>query len=326
MTLPFTKMQAVGNDFVVVEAAVWGFDTDWAREAIRLCDRHKGIGGDGLLVVMPSEVADVRMRMFNPDGTEDMCGNGLRCVVRWAWERDLLRGEERVTASMRPPAGDRIPASCEQRGRVETLVGVRGVSVELLERRGMINADMGTPLFAPSDIPMLVTDRAEIVDYPLPVDGFGKITISAVNTGSTHTVIWVDALPDDDRFFALSPLIENHLLFPERTSVLWAKLTKRDPANSDLAVRIWERGAGETLGCGTGACAVVALAALQNKIEPMSWPVCPDDLSHFASVHSRGGKLNVIYSMNPGRGESPLILTGEAHTVYAGVIERDQIH
>ena len=302
--VPFTKMQAVGNDFVVIEESVWGADTDWTREAIRLCDRHKGIGGDGLLVVCPSAVADVRMRMFNPDGTEDMCGNGLRCVVRWAVEHGHF--DVHVTEP-----GHRA-------GIVETLVGERFASAKI-EKSGVgeIVTDMGIPVFSPVELPMAIVGLDPVLDYPLAVEGHGIVTVSTVNTGSTHTVIWVDDLPDDELFFALSPRIEHHPLFPERTSVLWARY---GTAKRRFEIRIWERGVGETLGCGTGACAVAVLAVQQGKIPRDYYSVATS--SHI-KVKSKGGELTVMY-ITGGRAEphTALALRGTAHTVFSGTVER----
>lgn len=310
--LPFTKMQAVGNDFVVIEEAVWGMDGDWAGLAVRLCDRHKGVGGDGLLVVCPSEVADVRMRMFNPDGTEDMCGNGLRCVVRWAVEHGYFAVS---TEDLAEPF---------KYGNVETLAGTRFVSATAQGNEvGEIRTDMGVPVFHPQELPMAVSELEAIVDYPLIVEGHGTVVVSTVNTGSTHTVIWVDYLPDDELFFSLSPKIEHHALYPERTSVLWARYSA---ARNWFEVRIWERGVGETLGCGTGACAVAVLAVRQDKIpvsyysQFMSEPT--KARAHHIPVHSRGGELKVGYLVST-ESEPPLthlVLTGEAHTVHSGFI------
>lgn len=235
MKLPFTKMQAVGNDFVVVESADLPDEIDWSALAIRLCDRKFGVGSDGLLVVLPSSVADVRMRMFNPDGTEDMCGNGLRCVVRYARDRKIVQESEGVAESI--DGLHRFDA--------------RGEEIEI---------EMAPPKFALDQIPV------DLTPYPERYRAFAagshrcglRLTaqseirkVCVVNTGSTHGLIVRSELPDDETFFRLSPLIENDPVFPERTSVLWAVVEKPGA----IRLRIWERGVGETLGCGTGACA-----------------------------------------------------------------------
>ena len=275
MRLPFTKMQAVGNDFVVVDEAAWPGDTEWHKAALFLCDRKFGIGSDGLLVVGPSQTADVRMRMFNPDGTEDMCGNGLRCIVRRAFDTGVI-GEN---------------------SRIETLAGVRAATVH---GNGTITTGMGIPQFAPQAIPMLVNTNS-VLDYPLPVEQI-VLDISAVSTGTTHTVTFGHSQPEDDGFFMVSPLIENHVLFPERTSVMWAVIEGPEA----LRIRIWERGAGETLGCGTGACAAAVLARRTGRLSV-------DRIT----VHSKGGTLHVSWA---GGENDPMFLTGTAHTVYEGTI------
>ena len=275
MRLPFTKMQGVGNDFVVVEGSVLPSGTDLPALALRLCDRKFGIGSDGLLVLLPSSVSDLRMRMFNPDGTEDMCGNGLRCIIRLARQQGII--------------GDV--------GTVETLSGVREFSVGL---NGVITAEMGAPNFDARAIPACFpanasTQTVSIAGVPL--------RLHSVNTGSTHTVLWRERLPEDSEFFALSPLIEEHPLFPKRTSVMWAA---QDGANT-IHLRIWERGAGETLGCGTGACAVAAVARREGR-----WQEGP------LLLRSKGGALSATWS---GRKDDSIYLTGDAQTVFTGEIE-----
>ena len=285
-TLPFVKMQAIGNDFVVVEEKEWPEETNWNELSIRLCDRNFGIGGDGLLVLSTSKTADARMWMFNPDGTEDMCGNGLRCIALLAHQRGMLQDS----------------------GTIETIVGVRLISLDTRVSPVEIVAEMGVPLFTPKDIPANVSDDSKnILDYPLSVEGCGELPVSMVNTGSTHTVIWVDELPDDSLFFMASPQIETDSLFPERTNVLWAKVVSdgRSGEAPLLQIRIWERGAGETLGCGTGACAVAILALAQGKV-----------VGESVAVRSKGGVLQIL-----SRGiDSPLEMTGPSEIVYTGTV------
>jgi len=340
-------MQAVGNDFVVVEQVAWPADTDWSAQAIRLCDRKFGIGADGLLVVCPSEAANIRMRMFNPDGTEDMCGNGLRCVIRYGYEHRLFSRE----LYNYPEPEDRWRAHLA--GTAETLDGVHafelsleswagdehldvllhhaapqggwsGVDLEALEQDLQVvspdtrhtdldnDIELNPPKFTPADLPMTApADLDRILDYPLPVEGYGDIQVSTVNTGSTHTVLWVDTLPDDARFFDLSPRIENHPLYPERTSVLWAMVDGQDENDYDLIrARIWERGAGETLGCGTGACAIVVLAQVQSKLPRADRP-------KRISVRSPGGTLQAFWKGGPN---DNVRLSGPAFIVYEGHI------
>lgn len=282
----FTKMQGVGNDFVVVaeEEAAGGSVPELA---LTVCERHTGVGADGLLVVGPGEgEVAFTFRMFNPDGTEDMCGNGLRCACLWAMRQGIIR-------------------TSTEEFRVWTKEGVRScrmVSVGDDQRRGIVEVDMGRPKFAPQDIPCLAGEGAvRVLDYPLDVAG-RTYSINGVNTGSTHTAIFADRPPAEEIFLRDSPLIENHPLFPERTSVLWCW-----PAGgSRFGVRIWERGAGETLGCGTGACAVAVLALVTGLVAESDAPI---------SIESRGGTLDILW-----RDRETILMTGPAETVFEGSI------
>jgi len=269
-------MEAVGNDFVLVRedaapALPWG---DLAR---RLCDRRFGIGADGLLVVGASDRADLRMRMFNPDGTEDHCGNGMRCAVIYG-VGEIGPGEERSLS-------------------LKTLAGIRNAHVFHENGELRVEAEMGEPAFSPRDLPMKV-DADRVLDYPLEVNG-ETVPVTVVSTGTTHTVIFLDESGVADRFDRFSPAIETHPLFPERTSVMWATVEGPDR----IGLRIWERGAGETLGCGTGACATMVAARLHGFVGDR------------ATVVSRGGSLDVFW---PGKGSCAL--TGTARTVFRGRI------
>ncbi len=278
-SIPFTKMQGAGNDFVVVDGrGVRG--VDWSSLALEVCDRHTGIGSDGLLVVDGARRADAAMRMFNPDGTPDVCGNGLRCIARFIAERD-------------PEAMERA-----RRGELSicTLAGVR--QARLLDTPGGIRVavTMGPPAFEPERVPVMAPGP-RVLDYDLETAA-GPITISALSTGSTHAVTFVDQLPDDGRFSVVSPLVERHAVFPARTSVMWAQVMDR----STIRVRIWERGVGETLACGTGACAVGVAAILRGEADGA------------VDVVSRGGIIHVEWA--PG---GSIRQTGGAETVYEGV-------
>ena len=223
----FTKMQGVGNDFVVVDADPLPPNLLLSELAVRACDRHTGIGADGLLVVsQDAPEAAFRMRMFNPDGTEDMCGNGLRCVSLWAWRTGWL--ERQMDFAVATKEGSRAVRLLE--------VGKDGKSA-------MLGVDMGVPRFEASELPFLAPSGDRIVNYPLMVDG-SVYHVTSVNTGSTHTVLFDAMPPDEETFQRASPLIENHPLFPERTSVLWAT----PDGESRYRVRIWERGAGGNFG------------------------------------------------------------------------------
>lgn len=285
--MQFSKMQGVGNDFVVLNADALPLETNWAEVAIRLCMRRggHGVGADGLLTV--SRRADggaaFTMRMFNPDGTEDMCGNGLRCAGLWAHRAGWLGDEaEFVIATKEGPKRARL-------GRLDT--GGRSAT---------LSVDMGLPHLTPAEIPFCAGDEERVVGFPLTVEGV-TLPITALNTGSAHTVLF-GTPPDEATFQRLSPLIENHALFPERTTVLWATPEDEDT----FRVRIWERGVGETFGCGTGACAVGVAARLNGLTSG-------DD---YIKVVSKGGVLGIRW---PG-GAASVEMVGPASFVFEGEI------
>lgn len=283
--MQFTKMQGVGNDFVVLDAALLPPNTLLPELALRLCDRHFGIGADGLLVVSREVPGSAfHMRMFNPDGTEDMCGNGLRCVALWAYRAGWLEGQTDFTVAVKD--------------------GKR--SVRLLHaaddgRSATFGVNMGIPKFDADALPFCAPPGQRVFDHPLTVDG-EVYSITSINTGSTHTVIFGET-PTEEIFQRISPRIETHPLFPERTSVLWATPQGQD----GYSVRIWERGAGETLGCGTGASAV-GVAAIVTGLSKAGTPI---------DIRSRGGTLRITW---PGNGE-PVDMTGPAHFVFEGELD-----
>ncbi len=271
-------MHGAGNDFVLLDgiSAPLSPQLDMTRVAQLLCARHFGIGADGLLTLEPcdSNVADARMRMWNPDGTPDMCGNGLRCVAELAHRLGHIQ---------------------KNNFAIETIAGVR--QIQRLPD-GRIRAAMGVPQWAPAIVP--INTATPLLDGTLEVAGETLENVTALSTGSTHTVIFRDAELGEAAFQTLSPQLENHPLFPARTSVMWAV---PDGANK-FKIRIWERGAGETLACGTGACAV-GVAAIETGRAIGS-----------ILVESRGGELEVEWNQPDGE----IALTGRATYVYAGEI------
>jgi diaminopimelate epimerase len=281
--LPFTKMQGVGNDFVVVDGRHAG-DTDWSVLAMEICDRRTGVGADGLLVLDDTHSADIMMRMYNPDGTPDVCGNGLRCIARYAVEHGVVDGETL---------------------RIATLAGVRAAQMHRNDAGDIaaVTVNMGVPRFDPPSIPMRVP-LERVMDYALELDDGQCLTLTALSTGSTHAVTFVETLPEDDFFFSVSPQVEEHPLFPTRTSLMWCQVE----APSRLRLRIWERGAGETWGCGTGACAAAVAAVLHAYAVPNE-PIL---------VRSHGGELIVRWA--PG---GSIEMTGPAETIYTGAYDLD---
>lgn len=277
----FTKMHGAGNDFIVLDALAQSLpeDFDFAAAAQRWCAHHFGIGADGLLLLThpePGQASQVRMRMWNPDGTEDMCGNGLRCVARLAHRREYVQGDTFA---------------------VQTLAGLRTARVLA---GGRLRIAMGQPEFASTAIPMAAPADVGPTEYMLPVGDTQVPHVTSLSTGSTHTVIFVQEPLDETTFATLSPRIEHHPWFPERTSVLWAQVLDAH----QLRLRIWERGVGETLACGTGACAAAVAARLTGR--------CGTGVD----VRSRGGTLSIEW-----RAGHDIEMTGQARLVFEGRIE-----
>jgi diaminopimelate epimerase len=275
MKIRFSKMHGLGNDFVVIDAVRQSL-TLTAEQARRIADRHFGIGCDQILIVEPATRADVdfRYRIFNADGGEvEQCGNGARCFVRFVHDQGLTRKSEI---------------------RVETS---SGIIAPRLESSGEITVDMGLPRFAAAEIPF-VSDSDAVIQ-PLRV-GDNKIDISVVSMGNPHAVqvvAEVDTAPVERD----GPLIENHPRFPRRVNAGFMQVLDRHA----IRLRVFERGAGETLACGTGACAAVVAGIRRGLLDS---PV---------RVSTRGGDLLVAWN-GPGQ---PVAMTGPAVAVFAGEIE-----
>ncbi|MDV6341260.1 diaminopimelate epimerase [Nitrosomonas sp. Is24] len=273
MKLKFTKMQGLGNDFVVLDGINQAITLD--REQIRkLADRHFGIGCDQLLLVEKAEgQADFRYRIFNADGGEvEQCGNGARCFVRYVHDHGLTQKNEI---------------------RIETLSGVISPHLEV---SGNVTVNMGKPIFEPEAIPFIAERRA--LTYPLELPG-QPVTISAVSMGNPHAV---RVVPDVDNapVDAEGALIESHPRFPKRVNVGYLQVMDR----AHIKLRVYERGAGETLACGTGACAAV-VAGINLGL-----------LDHRVKVSTRGGELTISWQGN----DEPVWMTGPAVTVFEGEI------
>ena len=271
--LPFTKMQSVGNDFVLVQLSDLK-QIGWADRlsdlARALCHRRTSIGSDGLLV-LDLQGDRLVLRMFNPDGSEDVCGNGSRCSALYAFRRGWV------------PASHVIEH------------GGRAVSATVYDD-GRVSTDGGRADFDPGAVPL----DTRLHDTELVEEAVCGVVGTSVNVGSTHFVSFVDSLPDDRAFFAVSPQIEVDPLFPERTSIIYAKIV----SESELAIRIWERGAGETLGCGTGASAA-AVVAMRRR-----------GFGGEIRVVSKGGETTV--SADSWQGE--LLTTSSPSEVFSGSV------
>jgi len=276
----FTKMQGIGNDFIVVNALEETIEeVQYSNLSLKLNHRKFGIGGDGILLVLPSKVADYKMRMFNPDGSEaQMCGNGIRCFARYLYDRKLV---------------------VDTQIKVETLDGVK--LLKLLNRGGKVEGvrvDMGQPRLLRSEIPMRGEDNNRVINEPLKVDG-RRFDITAVSMGNPHVTIF-DEHVEDFPVSKVGPQIENHRSFPERTNVHFIQVVEP----GEIIVRTWERGAGETLACGTGACACVVASVLNNKT------------NRSVLVHLPGGDLRIEWM-----GDNRVVMTGPAEEVFEGVVD-----
>jgi len=279
----FVKMQGTGNDFVLLEAQ--GDERDWPRLAQAMCDRHFGVGADGLILVLTSARADVRMRMFNPDGSEaEMCGNGLRCVVKYAVEGGLAR-----------PRDGRI--------EVETPAGVLGAQTfgdgQAVER---VRVSMGAPRFAPAEVPVLIETEPPIVDLPLEVGG-RALRLTCLSMGNPHAVHFLDGPVAAFPLEEIGPLVEHHALFPQRVNFEVAQVLTGDR----IEARVWERGAGATLACGSGASATVVAARVQGLV------------GDSVDITLPGGTLGIDWD-----GQSEVYLSGPAERVFAGEWEKQR--
>ena len=276
--MKFTKMQGAGNDYVYVNCFAENIPEE-ARPAlaVRISDRNFGVGGDGLICICPSERADFRMDMYNADGSRGaMCGNGIRCVGRYVHDRGLTDKTELT---------------------IETPAGIRTLRLHLEDGRAVrATVDMGSPRFAPADIPVLAEGES-FIRRPLHVAG-RDWELTAVSVGNPHAVIFLDEDVDGLDLPRIGPQFENHPLFPERVNTEFVQVMQ----NGSLKMRVWERGSGETLACGTGATAVVAAATVCGFADGE------------ADVLLRGGTLHIRWD----REKNTLYMTGPADFVFDG--------
>lgn len=274
-------MHGAGNDYIYVDARAMEYD--WTAISAALSDRHTGIGADGLILALESDCADLRMRMFNADGSEaEMCGNGIRCLVAFALKRGIV---PRRTSPV----------------LVETLAGNLEVT-PTWDGDDIVWAkvDMGEPRLAVEDIPVALDDRAMVMDYPLTVDGV-TFEINAVSMGNPHAVAFVDDPVDDVSLDRLGPLVERHPLFPNRVNFEIVNIID----DRHVKVRVWERGSGETMACATGACAVGVISRLKRRTK-----------GDRVRTSFPGGDLVVRWP-----GEGSVILEGPVAEVFTGWIE-----
>ena len=270
MDIKFTKMHGIGNDFVVIDCRSLELD-NMEEAAKKLCDRRFGIGADQLLLIKGSSKADFRMIIYNADGSEvEMCGNGIRCIARYIADHNLSNKTDLA---------------------IETLGGIIRPKIH----EDLIEVNMGEPILEGRDIPVDLDGR--VISKPLAVE-VETFEITCVSMGNPHCVIFVD----DVENFPLAhygPVLEKHKLFPNRINVEFVQVLN----DREIKMRVWERGSGETLACGTGACASAVASALNDKTHRR------------VTVHLTGGDLDILW------GEDNLVyMTGSAEEVFEGVI------
>lgn len=273
--MEFIKMHGLGNDFVFLDHFSVAADKDYPKLAKKLCHRQFGIGGDGLVVILPSQVADARMRIINSDGSEpEMCGNGIRCFAKYVYDQGIV---------IHNPM------------RVETLAGVLTIHLNIKEAQVQgVRVDMGEPILRADFIPALGQGEP-VVGETLEVLG-ETFQYTAVSMGNPHCVIFVEDFATLD-FERLGPAVEKHSLFPRKTNVEFIEVN----SPQDLTMKVWERGAGPTLACGTGACASAVVAVLNHKTE------------RAVTVHLPGGDLFIEWGL-----DNHVYMTGPATYVFKG--------
>lgn len=310
--MKFWKLQATGNDFILVDGTRTPVNVggrkpghgDWASLARAMCDRHFGAGADGLILLENSRLAHVKMRIFNADGSEaEVCGNGLRCVAKYVVEESELlsrvhRGEEEDLAH-----SDGWEHSILL--TVETLSGIRTVKAFLAGGEvKQVEVDMGVPRFQPKQIPVAIeVDITPILNYGLRVDG-KELKVSILSMGNPHAVLFLSESIDDFPLAEIGPKVERNAAFPERTNFSVARIVRRGL----IQARIWERGVGETLACGSGACAVAVAARLLNYGDEEM------------DIMLKGGTLRVSWD-----GVGAVFLRGSVEKVFAGEWLKGQI-
>ena len=274
--MKFTKLQATGNDFVLIDLinTPWP-QADWARLARAMCHRRFGVGSDGLILVLKSDSADFRMRMFNPDGSEaEICGNGLRCFARYVVSSGLVGKGSEIA--------------------IETGAGIK--KVEPRDGGSRFRVDMGRPKFRAEEIPVaLKSEKTPILDHRLRVAG-RDLLLSFVSMGNPHGVCFVDDVAGFP-LLEIGPVVEHDRLFPRRVNFGIARVVSR----REIQARVWERGAGETLSCGSGACAVAVAAQLHGHVDSPVEVVLP------------GGRLGLEWD-----GREEVYLSGPAEAVFTG--------
>ena len=278
--MKFTKMQGIGNDYVYVDCFQETVNNPSAVAKF-VSDRHFGIGSDGLILVKPSDVADCEMDMYNLDGSQGaMCGNGIRCVAKFAYDKGIVH---------------------KKNISVATKSGIKYLELTVKNNTvSSVKVNMGSPILNAKTIPV-VSEKEQVINEPLTVNG-ETYHITAVSMGNPHAIVYMDDVKNLN-IAEIGPMFENHINFPDRINTEFVKVIDRHT----LQMRVWERGSGETLACGTGACAV-AVASTLNGLVDKDVPV---------TVKLLGGDLEILWN----RQENLVYMTGPATTVFEGEID-----
>ncbi|MBQ7477328.1 MAG: diaminopimelate epimerase [Selenomonadaceae bacterium] len=276
--MDFTKWQGCGNDFVLVDCLREDIK-DYAAFARKVCDRHYGVGADGILVVLPSEKADFCMRIFNTDGSEaEMCGNGIRCFARYLYDNGIAKGTE---FTVETGAGILVPKIVAGDGPAKAVC-----------------VDMGKPVLAGDEIPVTGFGKGQVVSEPIEVAG-KTYAMTCVSMGNPHCVVFVEDIASCG-IESIGALFESHERFPRKTNTEFVEVRDR----KHMRMRVWERGASITLACGTGACATLVAAVLNDKADRK------------AEIELDGGRLVIEWADN-----GHIYMTGPAEQVFSGEIE-----
>lgn len=276
--MKFTKMHGISNDYIYINGATEKIYNP-SDVAIKLSDRHTGIGSDGIVMILPSKTCDFRMRMFNSDGSEaEMCGNASRCVGKYVYDKGLTK---------------------KTKVSLETLAGVKILNLHIVDEKvDTVTVDMGEPILNGVDIPTIF-DTPTVVGQPIEVSGKTVFT-TCVSMGNPHSVVYVEDVDSLD-LEKIGPSYECHPAFPHKTNTEFVEIISRN----EVKMRVWERGAGETMACGTGACAV-AVACVLNGFTDRD-----------VRVKLRGGDLQIKWD----DADNHVYMTGPATTVYEGDVE-----
>jgi diaminopimelate epimerase len=288
----FTKMHGLGNDYVYVNCFEEKVENP-AKLAQIISDRHRGIGSDGLILICPSQAADVRMHIFNADGSEaEMCGNGIRCVAKYTYEHKLANARGAVSVPGQPP----FPASLN----IETGSGVVTVGLETDDQDKVrkVCVDMGQPVLSPRDIPVDLPVK-EVIEQPMQFQSRAFV-MTCVSMGNPHAVFFCKDLLSIE-LEKIGPVIENHSIFPNRINVHFVQVDKP----TEFTMRTWERGSGITMACGSGACACCVAAVLTGRGE------------RICTAHLPGGDMDLNWCEE----DNCVYMTGPAERVFEGFFD-----